>query len=236
MAYDFKKEFKDLYVPKAKPELIEVPAMTFAAVAGSGDPNKEGGTYKKALELLYSFSYTVKMSKKGNWQPEGYFDFVVPPLEGLWWNESCAFDGTGVSDKDALSWVSLIRQPDFVTTEVFEYTCSLVISKKPELASAIERGDLRLIRFSEGTCAQIMHKGSYDDEPATIAKLAYFVGAQGLSLDIGNASELNPQKILDMLDCNGAVPPIRLHHEIYLGDPRRTKPENLKTVIRHPVA
>ena len=132
--------------------------------------------------------------------------------------------------------MSLIRQPDFVTTEVFEYTCSLIISKKPELASAIERGDLRLIRFSEGACAQIMHKGSYDDEPATIAKLTDFVGAQGLSLDIGNASKLNPQKILDMLDCSGAVPPIRLHHEIYLGDPRRTKPENLKTGIRHPVA
>ena len=176
------------------------------------------------------------MSKKGNWQPEGYFDFVVPPLEGLWWNESYAFDGTGVSNKDALSWVSLIRQPDFVTTEVFECTCSLIINKKPELASAIEKGDLRLIRFSEGTCAQIMHKGSYDDEPATIAKLADFIGAQGLSLDIGNASELNPQKILDMLDCDGAVPPVRLHHEIYLGDPRRTKPENLKTVIRHPVS
>lgn len=172
----------------------------------------------------------------GDWQPEGYFDFVVPPLEGLWWNESCAFDGTGVSDKGALSWVSLIRQPDFVTPEVSEYTCSLIISKKPELASAIERGDLRLVRFSEGTCAQIMHKGPYDDEPATIAKLADFVGAQGLSLDIGSAGGSNPQEVLRMLDRDGAVPPIRLHHEIYLGDPRRTKPESLKTVIRHPVA
>ncbi len=236
MAYDFKKEFKDLYVPKAKPELVEVPVMTFAAVAGSGDPNKEGGDYKQALELLYAFSYTVKMSKMGDWHPKGYFDFVVPPLEGLWWNGSYAFDGTGVSDKGALSWVSLIRQPDFVTPEVFEYTCSLIISKKPELASAIERGDLHLVRFSEGACAQIMHKGPYDDEPATIAKLADFVGAQGLSLDIGTASMSTPQEVLGMLDCNGTVPSIRLHHEIYLGDPRRTKPENLKTVIRHPVA
>lgn len=236
MAYDFKEEFKDLYAPKAKPGLVEVPAMTFAAVTGSGDPNEEGGAYKQALELLYPFSYAVKMSKMGGWQPEGYFDFVVPPLEGLWWNESYAFDGTGVSDKGALSWVSLIRQPDFVTPEAFEHACSLVISKKPELATAIERGDLRLIRFSEGTCAQIMHKGSYDDEPATIAKLADFVGAQGLSLDIGSAGGSSPQEVLDMLDRDRAVPPIRLHHEIYLGDPRRTKPESLKTVIRHPVA
>ena len=236
MTYDFKKEFKDLYIPKTKPALIDVPTMTFAAVAGSGDPNEEGGAYKQALELLYAFSYTVKMSKMGDWQPEGYFDFVVPPLEGLWWNRSDAFDGTGVSDKKALSWVSLIRQPNFVTPEAFERICSLIIDKKPELASAVECGDLRLVRFSEGTCAQIMHKGPYDDEPATITKLSSFVADQDLHLDIGNASGSSPQDILSILNCDGAVPPIRLHHEIYLGDPRRTKPENLKTVIRHPVA
>lgn len=236
MAYDFKKEFKDLYVPKAKPAVIEVPAMTFAAVAGSGDPNEEGGAYKHALELLYAFSYTVKMSKMGDLQPEGYFDYVVPPLEGLWWNGSDAFDGTGISDKSSLSWVSLIRQPDFVTPEVFERICSLIIDKKPELALAIEHGSLRLVRFSEGTCAQVMHKGPYDDEPATIAKLSSFVADQNLRLDIENASGSSPQDVLGFLDCNGAVPQIRLHHEIYLGDPRRTKPENLKTVIRHPVA
>lgn len=236
MAYDFKKEFKDLYVPKTKPTLIEVPAMTFVAVAGSGDPNDESGAYKHALELLYAFSYTVKMSKMGDWQPEGYFDYVVPPLEGLWWNGSDTFDGTGISNKSLLSWVSLIRQPDFVTPKAFEHICSLVISKKPELAPSIECGSLRLIRFSEGVCAQIMHKGPYDDEPATIAKLTSFVEDQSLRLDIWNASGSSPQGILDILDCNGAVPQIRLHHEIYLGDPRRTKPENLRTVIRHPVA
>lgn len=172
----------------------------------------------------------------GDWQPEGYFDYVVPPLEGLWWNGSDTFDGTGISDKSLLSWVSLIRQPDFVTPKAFEHICSLVISKKPELAPSIECGSLRLIRFSEGACAQIMHKGPYDDEPATIAKLTSFVEDQSLRLDIGNASGSSPQGILDILDCNGAVPQIRLHHEIYLGDPRRTKPENLRTVIRHPVA
>lgn len=236
MAYDFKKEFKDLYIPKAKAKLIDVPAITFIAVAGSGNPNEEGGTYKQALALLYTFSYTVKMSKMGDWQPEGYFDFVVPPLEGLWWNTSDVFDGAGIYNKDTLSWVSLIRQPDFVIPEVFEYACSLIISKKPELATAIEHGDLRLVRFSEGTCAQIMHKGPYDDEPATIAKLTNFIESQKLRLDIGSTGGLSPQEVLEMLDRNGAVSPIRLHHEIYLGDPRRTKPENLKTVIRHPVA
>lgn len=142
----------------------------------------------------------------------------------------------GISDKSSLSWVSLIRQPDFVTPEVFERICSLIIDKKPELAPAFEHGSLRLVRFSEGTCAQVMHKGPYDDEPATIAKLSSFVADQDLRLDIGNASGSSPQDVLGFLDCNGAVPQIRLHHEIYLGDPRRTKPENLKTVIRHPVA
>lgn len=142
----------------------------------------------------------------------------------------------GASDKSALSWVSLIRQPDFVTPEVFKHICSLVVGKKPELAPVFEHGDLHLVRFSEGTCAQIMHKGPYDNEPATIAKLADFVEAQGLRLDIGSASEPSPQGVLEMLDHNEAVPPIRLHHEIYLGDPRRTKPESLKMVIRYPVA
>lgn len=123
-----------------------------------------------------------------------------------------------------------------MTPEAFEHICLLIISKKPELASSIERGSLRLVRFSEGACAQIMHKGPYDDEPATIAKLSSFVEDQSLRLDIGNTSGSSPQGILDILDCDGAVPQIRLHHEIYLGDPRRTKPENLRTVIRHPVA
>ena len=237
MAYDFKKEFKDLYAPKTKPALIDVPAMTFVAVAGCGDPNEEGGAYKQALELLYAFSYAVKMSKMGDWQPEGYFDFVVPPLEGFWWNnESGAFDGTGIADKSSLMWISLIRQPDFVNPEVFEHVCSLVIDKKPELETAIRLGSLRLVRFSEGPCAQVMHVGSYDDEPATIAELEEFIASQGLRLDIAEGNKPSPQEILETFDCGGAIPQTRLHHEIYLGDPRRTKPENLKTIIRHPVA
>lgn len=174
MAFDFKKEYRDLYQAKAKPMRVEVPAMTFAAVAGTGDPNEEGGAYSQALALLYGFSYSVKMAKMGSWQPEGYFDYVVPPLEGLWWSGAGAFRGSAIVDKGALSWVSLIRQPDFVTPEVFARVCAMLAEKKPELAGALDRCNMRLIRFAEGPCVQIMHRGPYDDEPATIAKLASF--------------------------------------------------------------
>lgn len=245
MAFDFKREYRDLYVPGARPALVNVPAMTFAAVAGTGDPNEEGGAYQRALGLLYGLSYTVKMAKMGSWQPEGYFDFVVPPLEGLWWAGTGTFDGTGIADKGALSWVSLIRQPDFVTHEAFERACGMLADKKPELADAIAAGSLRLVRFAEGSCAQIMHRGPYDDEPKTIAKLSAFVAEKGFEPDIAEGGEspegheatraFDGPALLDALDADGAVPAVRLHHEIYLGDPRRTKPENLKTVIRHPV-
>ena len=245
MPLDFKREYCDLYVPKTRPALVDVPAMTFAAVAGTGDPNEEGGAYGDALSLLYGFSYAVKMLKMGDWRPEGYFDYVVPPLEGLWWAGAGAFDGTSIADKGALSWVSLIRQPDFVTHEVFETVCGRLAGKKPELAPALERGDLRLIRFAEGRCAQVMHVGPYDDELASLAKLAEFIDGCGMRPDIAEGGEspaghaatvaFDAGAMLGALDADGGVPTIRLHHEIYLGDPRRTKPENLKTVIRHPV-
>ena len=227
MAFDFKKEYKDLYLPKTKPMLIDVPAMTFIAVAGSGNPNEENGDYTEALGLLYAFSFTVKMAKMGDWQPKGYFDYVVPPLEGLWWGGG--FDGRRIEDKDALNWVSMIRQPDFVTPEVFAWAAEQVAAKKPEL----DLRRARLVRFAEGPCAQIMHKGPYDDEPATIAQMEEFVTASRMVDDIANPA--SSEAMLDALDAHGGVPAVRLHHEIYLGDPRRTKPENLKTVIRHPV-
>ena len=245
MAFDFKREFRELYQPKTKPSLVEVPAMTFAAVAGTGDPNEEGGAYERALELLYAFSYTVKMSKMGDWQPEGYFDYVVPPLEGLWWGGAGAFDGVEIGDKSALSWISLIRQPDFVTPDAFSQLGEIVEVKKPELADAVASGALRFVRFAEGPCAQVMHRGSYDDEPASISVLSAFIEENGLATDIAEGGEsptghvatraFDADAMLAALDVDGAVPNIRLHHEIYLGDPRRTKPENLKTVIRHPV-
>ena len=226
--------------------------MTFLAVAGTGDPNDPGGAYAQAIELLYGLSYTVKMSKMGAWQPEGYFDYVVPPLEGLWWAGAGAFDGASIVDKRALSWVSLIRQPDFVTPDVFAWACAELARKKPALAEACEKaseeyadGVPRLVRFAEGPCVQIMHRGPYDDEPETIAKLTAHMRDEKLTCDIAEGGEspegheaarvFDAAAVLAALDANGAVPGMRLHHEIYLSDPRRTKPENLKTVVRHPV-
>lgn len=158
--------------------------------AGTGDPNEEDGAYAQALALLYGFSYTAKMLKMGSWQPEGYFDYVVSLLEGLWWGASGAFDGVSVADKACLSWVSLIRQPDFVTPETFERVCATLGEKKPGLADALARGDLRLVRFAEGPCAQVLHKGPYDDEPATVARLAAFIEERGLACDIADAAAI----------------------------------------------
>lgn len=226
-AFDFKKEYRDLYLPNTTPALIDVGPMTFLAAAGAGDPNEEGGAYAAALEALYALSFTIKMAKKGDWQPEGYFDYVVPPLEGLWWGGG--FDGARVADKGALRWASLIRQPDFVTPEVLAWAAERVAAKKP----GADVGRVRLVRYAEGPCAQIMHRGPYDDEPATVAALEAFVAASGHEDDI--AEPTGDEALLNALDAHGGVPTVRLHHEIYLGDPRRTKPENLRTVVRHPI-
>lgn len=244
MAFDFKKDRKDLYAPKTTPALVDVPVMGFFAVAGCGNPNEESGSYAEALEVLYALSYAVKMAKMGDWQPQGYFDYVVAPLEGLWWTEEGAFDGMDVTDKDRFRWVSLIRQPDFVTPEVLDWAREQTMAKKPELAHALERA--RLVCFAEGPCAQVMHRGTYDAEPATIQKLAAFIADAGRRADIAGTpapgpgtdapqAPLAPDAVLDALDADGAIPRLRFHHEIYLGDPRRTRPENLRTVIRHPV-
>ncbi len=252
MPFDFKKEYKDLYAPKAEPAFVDVSPMTFFAVAGTGDPNESDGVYAKAIELLYGLSCTVKMSKMGSWQPRGYFDYVVPPLEGLWWAGAGAFDGASIVDKRALSWVSLIRQPDFVTPEVFAWACAELARKKPALVEPCEaacggRAERIpcLIRFAEGPCVQATHRGSYDGELATVAKLTAYAQEEGLLCDIASGGEspmghpaqaaFDAAAVLAALDAHGAVPSIRLHHEIYLSDPRRSKPENLKTVIRHPV-
>lgn len=245
MAYDFKREFRDLYRPGSEPVFVDVPPMTFAAIAGTGDPNEEGGAYARALEVLYGFSYTVKMLKKGAWQPEGYLDFVVAPLEGLWWGGAGTFDGACIVDKSRLSWVSLVRQPDFVTEEVFSRACAKLARKKPALADALESGALRLVRFAEGPCVQVMHIGSYDDEPATVHALGERIASLGVVTDIAQGGEspqghratmpFDARAVMDALDAGGTVPALRLHHEIYLSDPRRTAPERLKTVIRHPV-
>lgn len=209
MTFDFKKTYKDLYLPKTKPAFIEVPQMRFIMVEGKGDPNTSD-YYKAALEVLYGMSYSIKMGKKGDIQPEGYFDYVVPPLEGLWWFEGNSFDGNVIGRKEEFNWVMMIRQPDFVTIEVFETAKVTLTKKKPQIDTTIAR----LEDFTEGLCAQIMHIGSYDDESPTVAVLEEFINTNGYRTEMSG---------------------LRQHHEIYLSDPRKTAPEKLKTVIRHPV-
>lgn len=207
---DYKKEYKDLYQPAAKPSLTEVPEMIFIAVDGAGDPNTSP-EYKEALEMLYGLSFTIKMSKMDGTQPEGYFEYVVPPLEGLWYADGISFDGLNVDDKSKFKWVSMIRQPEFVTEQVFETAREKLAKKKPDLGLS----KARLMNYNEGLCVQIMHKGSYDDEPRSIELMKKFAEENGLTEDFSDG---------------------RYHHEIYLSDPRKCAPERLRTVIRHPVA
>lgn len=208
---DYKKEYKDLYLPKTKPMVIDVPEMTFIQVEGKGNPNTSE-SYKKAMEILYGLSFGIKMSKMSGSQPEGYFEYVVPPLEGLWWVEDNVYTGKGklAGLKDKFCWISMIRQPEFVTPEVFEWAKENLKKKNPD----VDFSATKLVKFTEGLCCQVMHIGPYDDEPATIEKLQQFMDENVYACDIGAG---------------------RLHHEIYLGDPRRTKPERLRTVLRHPV-
>jgi len=206
---DYKKEYKDLYQPKTKPSIIDVPKMIFIAVDGKGDPNT-CDEYKQAMEILYGLSFTIKMSKMNGTQPDGYFEYVVPPLEGLWYMDDVTFDGLNITDKSKFQWTSMIRQPEFVTEEVFEAAKKALKKKKPDL----DLTGARLMKMTEGLCVQIMHKGAYDDEPASIIKMKEFVSENGYIEDFSEG---------------------RMHHEIYLSDPRRCAPEKLKTVIRHPV-
>ena len=207
MPFDFKKEYKEFYMPKGKPEIVTVPAMNYIAVRGSGNPNEEGGDYKKSIELLYGIAYTIKMSKKGDHKIEGYFDYVVPPLEGFWWQDGV--DGIDYSHKENFQWISAIRLPDFVTRSDFEWAIEEATRKKKMDFSNVE-----FLPVEEGLCVQCMHTGSYDDEPATVSMMHEFIESQGYALDITDK---------------------RLHHEIYLSDPRKVAPEKLKTVIRHPI-
>ena len=207
MAFDYKKEYKEYYLPKNKPQIVDIPIINFIAVRGKGDPNEEGGEYKTALELLYGIAYTIKMSKKTDYRIEGYFDYVVPPLEGFWEQEGKV--GIDYSRKSDLKWTAMIRVPDFVTKADFDWAVAQAAEKKKLDFSKVE-----FITVEEGLCVQCMHMGSYDDEPATVALMDSYAESMGYDIDI------TPQ---------------RQHHEIYLSDPRKTAPEKLKTVIRHPV-
>lgn len=207
MAYDFKKECKELYLPSKKPGIIMVPPMNYLSVRGSGDPNEDGGAYKQAIELLYGVAYAIKMSKKGTRRIEGYFDFVVPPLEGFWWQEG--IHGVDYAHKEGFEWMSLIRLPDFVTAEDVEWAKNEASAKKGRDFSKVE-----FFGYDEGLCVQCMHVGPYDDEPETVAAMHAFIEAEGFVLDITD---------------------VRHHHEIYLGDVRKVVPEKLRTVVRHPI-
>ena len=207
MAFDFKKEYKEFYLPKDTPSIVTVPPVNYLAVRGQGDPNQEGGAYQQAIGLLYGVAYTIKMSKKGDHRIEGYFDFVVPPLEGFWRQEGVT--GIDYAHKEKFRWISVIRLPDFVTRADFDWAVQEATRKKKTGFSSVE-----FWTYDEGLCVQCMHSGPYDDEPATVERMHRFLEAQGFALDLTDQ---------------------RLHHEIYLSDARKTPPENLKTVIRHPI-
>lgn len=207
MAFDYKKEYKEFYLPPKTPRIVTVPAMNFLAVRGHGDPNEENGAYKQALGMLYAVAFTIKMSKLGKHRLEGYFDYVVPPLEGLWWQEGV--HEVDYTRKKDFQWISLIRLPEFVTKEVFDWAIREATEKKQQDFSKVE-----FFPWEEGLCVQCMHIGPYDDEPATVTTMEEYAKAQGYEADFGAG---------------------RFHHEIYLSDVRRCKPERLKTVIRHPI-
>lgn len=207
MAFDYKKEYKEFYLPANRPTLVTVPPTNYVAVRGVGNPNVEDSEYKRSIELLYGISYTIKMSKLGDHRIEGYFDFVVPPLEGLWWTvDGRAFD---YANKEALCFISMIRLPDFVGKADFEWAVGEATRKKKVDFSAVE-----FMTYDEGLCVQSMHIGTYDDEPATVARMKDFAMAHNLHF---------------------ATDEHRYHHEIYLSDPRKVAAEKCKTVIRIPV-
>ena len=207
MAFDFKKEYKEFYLPKDTPSIVTVPSMNYLAVRGEGDPNQEGGAYQQAIGLLYGVAYTIKMSKKGDHRIEGYIDYVVPPLEGFWRQEGVT--GIDYAHKEKFQWISVIRLPDFVTRADFDWAVQEAANKKKTDFSSVE-----FWNYEEGLCVQCMHTGPYDDEPATVERMHRFMEEQGFALDITDQ---------------------RLHHEIYLSDARKTAPDKLKTVIRHPI-
>ncbi|MBO4425040.1 MAG: GyrI-like domain-containing protein [Spirochaetales bacterium] len=207
MAFDFKKEYKEFYLPKAKPEIVTVPQANYIAVRGTGNPNEEGGSYQQAIGVLYAVAYTLKMSYKTDYRVEGFYDYVVPPLEGFWWQDG--INGVDYSNKDAFNWISVIRLPDFITIENFRWAVETAQKKKKIDCSSAE-----FLTIDEGLCVQIMHNGPFDDEPATVALMDEYIKQNGYVNDFSDK---------------------RLHHEIYMSDARKVAPEKWKTVIRHPI-
>lgn len=207
MAFDYKKEYKEFYMPKNKPSIVEIPKMNYIAVRGQGNPNDENGDYKNSIGLLYAIAFTIKMSYKGPYKIDGYFEYVVPPLEGFWWQDG--IKGMDYNKKDDLNFISIIKLPDFVTKKDFDWAILEATKKKNQDFSKVE-----FLTYDESTCVQCMHIGSYDDEPQTVGLMHKYMKDNGYELDITDT---------------------RYHHEIYLSDPRRCDVSKLKTVIRHPI-
>ena len=207
MVFDYKKEYKEFYMPKNKPEIVNIPKMNYIAVRGKGDPNEEDGDYKKAISVLYAVAYTLRMSPKGDHKIEGFFEYVVPPLEGFWWQDDVK--GVDLFNKSTFNWISVLRLPDFVTKKDFDWAVEIASKKKKLDCSSAE-----FLTIDEGLCVQIMHIGSFDNEIESIAKMNDFIKENGYENDINDT---------------------RMHHEIYMSDARRVAPEKMKTVIRHPI-
>ncbi len=208
MAFDYKKGYKEFYMPKNKPSIVKIPKMNYIAVRGKGNPNDENGEYKKSIELLYGIAYTIKMSYKTDYKIEGFFEYVVPPLEGFWWQDGMN-DTIDYNNKEEMCFISVIRLPDFVTKKDFDWAVEEATRKKKQDYSKVE-----FFTYDEGICVCSMHIGSYDDEPSTINLMHKYMRENGYELDINDK---------------------RYHHEIYLSDPRKCDVSNLKTVIRHPI-
>lgn len=207
MAFDFKKEYKELYMPKCKPEVVTVPKANYIAVRGKGDPNQEGGAYQQAISVLYAIAYTLKMSYKTDYKIEGFYEYVVPPLEGFWWQDNV--HGVDYSNKDTFNWISVIRLPEFVKQEDFQWAVENASNKKKIDCSVAE-----FMTIEEGLCVQMMHLGAFDNEPVTVAAMDAYLVDNGYENDFSDE---------------------RLHHEIYLSDARKVAPDKWKTVIRHPI-
>lgn len=207
MAFDYKKEYKEFYMPKNKPSIVEIPKMNFIAARGKGNPNEQNGYYQNTIGLLYGVAYTIKMSCKGSHKIDGFFEYVVPPLEGFWWQDG--IKGMNYNQKEKLNFISIIRLPDFVSKEDFDWAIEEATKKKKQDFSRVE-----FLTYDEGVCVQCMHLGSYDDEPATVGAMHDYMKEKGYELDITDS---------------------RYHHEIYLSDPRKCDVSKLKTAIRHPI-
>ena len=207
MPFDFKKEYKEFYLPKNKPQIVNVPKANYIAIRGQGNPNEEGGAYQRAISVLYAVAYTLKMSYKTDYKIDGFYEYVVPPLEGFWWQDGIC--GVDYSNKSTFNWISVIRLPDFITKNDFDWAVKTASEKKKIDCSSAE-----FFTVEEGLCVQIMHFGSYDDEPASLEKMDKYLEENGYEKDFSDT---------------------RLHHEIYLSDPRKSTPDKQKTVIRHPV-